>query len=82
MTEKIEHSTLPLKDTFRSLKLKYVEVQDKFKKEMTQLEDKLDSVKRENHSKDLAIESLTQDKEHLQEEIKKLRGIPRYRTVF
>lgn len=72
--ENQDSPSAPLKDTFRHLKLKYVELQEKFKKEIRKLEDQLEAEQTETGTKDRSIAALQAENTSLRDDITTLRG--------
>ena len=72
--ENQESPSAPLRDTFRHLKMKYVELQEKFKKDIKSLEDQVDQLENENGVRQHRIETVEQDNSTLRSDLDQLRG--------
>lgn len=75
LPEQVEQSSMPLRDTFRTLKLKYVEMQSQFQQEMKSLEDQLKSSHSDIKHHELTIEHMQMEKYDFSKEIKHLRDL-------
>jgi len=72
--ESQENPAAPLKDTFRSLKMKYVELQEKCKLEIKVLDEQMDDLRKENGVLVRKNDALLADNQQLNGNISQLRG--------
>lgn len=72
--ETTANTSAPLKDAIKSLKLKYVEQQDKFNSEHQSLSQQLQDLQEQNDKKDRQLESLKAENGKLENEVARLVG--------
>ncbi len=69
-----DKAAAPLKDTFRNLKYKYVEMQDEYKREIEALKDKIEGLKKESEIQALKLDRANTVIDESKGEILKMRG--------
>ncbi|KAJ3218154.1 hypothetical protein HDU67_006558 [Dinochytrium kinnereticum] len=66
-------SSAPLADAIKDLKGKYLELQDAHKRELKQLEEKLEQIRTENHLQSLTVEAAERERDDLRLDIRNLK---------